>query len=453
MMTLLTVGVLALAAPETFVLNAPENVWDVVSEDFNQDGRGDLLALCCDEKSDPLRKQAVLFPADAAGAYAETPSFSLPLAPETGALFLSEFDGAPPREVVAVTGEGARICQYKDGALVLLEEISFVSLFPSGSKEPAFLENISEDVDGDGRDEWFVPMPLSVEVRRAGAALARIPCDVVSEIRSGANLSVWHRIPAVQVVETPNETLKGLAFLSDEYADFAFGQDWAQRARFRIPVNLEEKWESDARMADINRDGAPDIMVTQTKGTVNLEVLTQVYIATAPYTYAEKPSATFRATGSIADGVLRDVDGDEDLDMIYIRVPFGARNVMNFILRGKVHVEADVYLFDGDAFPDKPAFQDGLTIDAPEGREQVGHALADFDGDKRIDLALAASRDAISVYRGSEDRFIEKDAWQTLSVPGFGVARVLELGGGPGKDIALYHPSGDNRKRIDVIVF
>lgn len=446
------IGLVALTAPQSYVLQSTLDVWDVTAHDLNRDGYGDILVLACDEKTSPLQKHLAAFLANEEGAYSQDPSFVLPLAPESGALVLSETDGTPPADLVIVNAEGAQLFRFAGSAFEFGSTVRFDSLFPSGSKHPSFLRNVSTDLDGDGRDEWIVPKPLGVEIRRADASIAHVTCDIASEI-SGGDLFISHRLPALHTFELEGANRKGLAFLSDEYADFAYGPAWSDHHRFKIPLNLKEKWEASTKMADINKDKWPDLMVTQTRGTVNLEVLTQVYLANGPFSYPEMPSATFQAQGSIANGFLADVDGDELLDMIFIRVPFGVRNIMNFMLRAMVHVEADVYLFKDGKFADKPQFQEGLTIGAPEGREEVAHTLADFNGDGRLDLALATQRHELSIFTGSSDRFVSKKPWQTIGLPSFGTARPHDLNGNEARDLIIFHTSGEHQKRVEVLVF
>ncbi|HNR30160.1 MAG TPA: VCBS repeat-containing protein [Candidatus Hydrogenedentes bacterium] len=453
MLVLAGIGLVVLAAPANYILEAPENVCDVTATDLNLDGVGDILVLYCDEKSAPPRKGLGIYFGREDGSYPAAPATVIELSPEVGALMLAERDGAPPVELVALDAKGATLYRYAAGAFAAADRIPFYSLLPSGGKEPRFLRNVAVDLDGDGMDEWLIPVPLGVEVRRGDSALAEIQCDVASSVSSATHLSVSHRYPTFHVFDVPDSLQKGLAFLTDEYADFAYGEHWAERDRFRIPVDLEEKWDASVRMADINQDGWPDIMVTQTRGTVNLEVLTQVYLATGLCEYPEQPTATFHAKGAFASGVLADVDGDDYLDMIFVRVPFGPRNIMNFVLRGKVRVEADVYLFRDGAFPSAPSLQDGLTIDAPEGKEQVGHTLADFDGDGRLDLSLATRRDELAVYVGSPDHFISRRPWHTVQIPSFGVARAHDLNRNAAEDLIIFHPSGEHRKRVEVVVF
>ena len=441
------------SAPETFVLHATHNVWDVAVHDFTGNGNSDILVLSCDETSYPLVKQAGLYLAGDDGAYPEAPSLTLVLPPESGPLFLAETDGAPPKEIVVADAEGATIYAFEDGALVERSRPRFASLLPGGVRKPSFLRNAAMDLDGDGIDEWIIPAPLGVEIRQPGGEAVRVPCDVHGEASGGEGMYLTYRVPAPHVFTIPGAQRQGVAFLSDEFADFAYGENWAQHHRYRIPLQLEEKWETRTKMADINQDGWPDIMVSQTRGTVNLQVITHVYIAAGPFAYPEQPSATFEAHGSIASGMLRDVNGNGYLDMIYIRVPFGVRNIVNFMVRGKVRIDADVYLFDGIRFPDAPNYSASLTIGAPEGREQVAHALADFTGDGRLDLAIATSRDELAIHAGESNRLFARSPTLRVQVPSFGDARAYDLNGSGGQDLIIFRPDGPNSQRVEVLVF
>ncbi|MFP4499821.1 MAG: FG-GAP repeat domain-containing protein [Candidatus Hydrogenedentota bacterium] len=441
------------AEPQHFVLHAPHNVWDVAVHDFNENGTQDVLVLSCDEQRYPLPKQLGLHESSRSGKYKQKPSHTIDMDPDSGIVFLAEVDGTPPKEVVVANAEGAIVYAYTPDGFDEVARPRFVSLLPSGTREPTIVNQFAQDLDGDGIDEWLVPVPLGVQIRHAEAVITRIPCDIHSEAGGGNALRISHRVPAPHTFRFAGVPQKGIAFLSDEFADFAYGPEWDQHRRFRIPVNLEEKWEASAKMADINGDNWPDLLVTQTRGTVNLEVLTQVYVAAAPFAYPEKPSATFTAQGSIANGMLRDVNGDGLLDMIYIQVPFGLGNIVNFVVRGKVRVDADVYLYDGLQFPETPNYTASLTIEAPEGREQVAHAMADFTGDGRLDLAIATDRDTLTFHLGKEDRFLDRKSAFDVSLPSFGNARTVKLDNNDKSDLLIFRPDGKHSTRVEVLVF
>ncbi len=450
LVTLLTLA--ALETPQQSVLRTPIGVWDVTVEDLNQDGRNDILLLVSDPDSDPLVKGLRVHLAGEAGAYAEAASSALTLPAEIGAVFLAEYDGAAPREVVAVYAAGARVYQWQDNALTEIAAPRFNSLFPSYTTEPKIIQGLAQDLDRDGRDEWLIPQPTGFEVRRGDEARTLITCDVVSSVSRDGDVRISHRLPALQAFDVEGYDTQVLSFLSDEFADFAFGPGWEQHYRYAVPVNLEEKWEASAALDDINADGFPDLVVTQMRGTANIEAVTQVYMAEAPFQYPEEPNATFTASGAIASPGLRDVDGDGLKDIIFVRIPFGVGNFINFFVRGKLGIEADVYLYN-DGFGDEPDFDTSFSLEAPDGREEIAYVMADFNGDGRLDAAFGDEADQLDIHLGEEDNFLSRRPVMELSLPSFGTARHYDLNGNANQDIVLFHPSGANQTRVEVVVF
>ena len=411
------------------------------------------MAVCCDEASNPLNKFLAVFLADESGGYPAKPSVTTPLDPSIGALFEADVDGTPPREILAANAEGIAAYGYQDGALKPVLEVSFLSLFPSGSREPGFLHDATADLNGDGIDEWFVPMPAGFDVRNGTGLLASIPCDVNSTIRTGSGLNISNRYPAYHAFAMDGEKSKAVAFLSDEFADFAYGADWKEHRRFKIPINLGDKWDTSANMDDINDDGMPDLIVTQTQGTINLKALTQVYLAQGPMTYSETPTATFESRGSFAAPILKDVNGDKKLDIIFVNIPFGVKFFVNLFVWKKLGVDLQIYLFDGAGFATKPDFSTSLSIDAPEGKEQAAYALGDFNGDGKTDAAFGAGPEQLLLHAGGSGKFISPKPYMTLKVPAFGVARPYDLNGNAAEDIVVFHPGIKLKERIEVLVF
>jgi hypothetical protein len=184
-----------------------------------------------------------------------------------------------------------------------------------------------------------------------------------------------------------------------------------------------------------------------------MKAITQVYMATAPFTYPQKPDAVFEAAGGLAAPAFVDVDGDGKRDMILIQVPLSVRNIISLFTRRKVSVRLEVYLLTDGRFGDKPTFTESFTLDVPDGLERVAYTIADFNGDKRVDVAFAAGSNRLVIHTGSADAFIGSRPWVGFDIPAFGVARAYDLNNNDAKDLILRHPGGDHKKRIDVIVF
>ena len=445
--------ILSAESYQAYVLHTDAAVWNVAARDVTGDGKAEIFAACCDEDSYPLKKFVAVFIADPAGGYPVQPSLVVDLAPSISTLFLAETDGKPPAELVAVDAEGATICRFEEGRFVPGATPRFSSLLPSGAKHPLFLESAAEDLDSDGIDEWIIPVPSAYEIRKPNGSLARVVSDVVSEISEDDSVNIFYRLPSCHPFALEGETQKCLAFLSDEFADFTHGKNWSETSRFKIPLNLEDKWQATSRMADIDANGMPDLVVTQLKGTINMKAVTHVYLANGRFTYPDKPTATFEANGAISSPVVTDVDGDGKQDLVFMTIPFGLKNVVNFFLRKKLSARVEVYLFEDGAFPSKPTFAESALLDAPEGRERIAYAIGDFNGDGRKDAAFGESADKLAFRTGSAEQFVSPRPWVVLSIPSFGTALPLDLNGNKAQDLVMYHPGGANKKRIDVVVF
>lgn len=437
-----------------YALETEADVWDVTAADLNGDGVEDLIAYCSEGENATPEKSLAVFLGRPGGVYTSHPSFVHALPEENGTAFVAEWDGAAPEELVTASHAGARIYRLDAGTFAPVAEVAFASLFPQSTREPLFMRDVAQDLDGDERDEWLIPVAGGYEVWQEGEAVATVPAPIESELRDyGTNYMVTHRLPAVHSFELAGERLRGLAFLNATHADFAYGDQWSRHTRYEIPQQLREDWDSSTDLRDINADGLPDLLVRQTSGTVNLEVLTQVYLARDLFIYPDMPDAEFRSKGSFTTSALIDVNGDERLDLVLVSVPLGFKNILNYFFRNKVEVQVDVHLYSGEGFGQRPSMDTEVTVEAPEGRERVAYSMGDFDGDGRVDAAIGLDAGELAVYRGVRDDFLTHRPWFTLEIPTFGVARRADLNGNGNDDLVLHHPSGPHQKRIDVIVF
>jgi hypothetical protein len=453
----LIMGFLLAAAdePQHSVLTCSLDVWDISVRDIDGDGANDLIALCGDENSSPLTKHAAVFLANDSGVLPSTPQVVLPLAANTGAAFIAEVNGRAGAELVVTSPVGAVVYGYQGGRFEEMLSPRFNSLLPGGSRFPRFLPTLAEDLNGDGIDEWLIPVAGGYSIRNAEKHLADVACDVVSEVRSGPSTTIFisHRLPQVHAFSLAGDDQKALAFLNGEVADFAHGDQWSERTRFEIPMTMEEQWATDAQLHDISGNGLPDLVVTQTKGTINVTVRTEIYLATEPFAYPEEPSALLESKSAFAAPLIKDLNDDKKLDLLYIKVPYGIPFFVNLFLRRKVSVKAEAYHFGEGGFASSPDYTATLTVEAPDGREQAAYTLGDFNGDGAIDLAVGSGKTKLVIRPGEKGGFLASKAWKTLQVVPFGEARTYRINDNNCDDLVIFHPSGSAKKSIDIIVF
>jgi hypothetical protein len=444
---------LVLGQAQHTVFTTERPMWDVLAADVNGDEFKDILIYCSDADAEVPTKELCMFLAGEKGRFDSARKIRVPLSPANGTAFVTEFDGKPPREIVLFDQASATVLRLTGDVLSEVARFDLTSLLPTGTREPLFFREACKDLDGDGREEWLLPLADGYGVFADGKLIAKLPAPISSELRDYSNFQIGHRLPAVSTFALPGERQRAIALLSDTQADFSHGENWREHVRYAIPKRLDKKWDASAELDDVNGDGLPDLMVTQTSGTINLETETQIYVATGPFTYPAAPDARISRTGSFTSAALRDTNGDKKLDLVFISVPIGIGNIINYFLRKKVTVEAAVYEFGPKGFPAKPSRKASLTIEAPEGRERSAYALGDFDGDGYLDAAVGTGANLMSFYRGSSREFLSSSPWVKLDMPTFGVARTGDLDGNGNDDLILIHPSGPNEKRMEVVMF
>lgn len=450
---LLCLFVSATAEPVVYELTADAPVWDIAVHDLNGDGRKDILALCNDHDAQPPRKFVATFLAEDDGSYPPQPSSILNLDQSIGVSFLAEINGHPPKELVAVDHASATWYRFSDKEFSRGGKTPIQTLLPGGSKEPIFLKNAAEDLDGDGIDEWILPVPLGHELHNAHGRIRAIPSDVASETRQAGSTYIIHRLPSFATFKFGDMKNKGLAFLSDDAADFSYGPNWSEHTRFRIPVDLRDKWDSSTTIKDINGDSIPDLMVTQTEGTAKMKVTTHIYIATAPYVYPEIPTATFEKRGALTTPTLVDTNGNGQQDLALIEIPLSIKSMFNYFVRNKLSTRINVHLFKDGGYDQTPSFRTNISLEAPNGREQVAYTMGDFNGDKNLDVAYGSAKNKLTIHPGTAGGGFASRSLLSLELPAFGIARKVRLDKNTRDDIVIFHPGGSNQNRIDVVLF
>ena len=448
-------AVLAAPQPQVYQLNTQLPVWDVSARDVSGNGHDDIFAVAADDEPGSNERGLAVFLARDNGGYYGEPHFVLPLEDKVGSLFWAEVDGSEPKELVVAHAEGATIYQFTEGRFEVLAEPEFMSLFPESARRPRFLNDLAVDLTGDGIDEWLIPMPTGYAVRNAEEEIAYVRCEVDTGAGGGGEdgLTIRHSYPAFKAFDAPYSDNKAFVFLDDEQADFAYGPDWATRHRFELPLADDDEWDASAKLTDITGDGLPDLVITKLKGSLNVTVVTEVYLAEEPFVYPVEPTARYVFEGAFATPVVIDVDGDGRQDLVFLKVPYSIGSFVSYFLRGRVTVQADVYMYGDNGFSDRPAYTGSFPIEVPDGRRSVAYTMGDFSGNGHTDVAFGAGDDALVIHKNTPGEFLSRRPWLTLDVPPHGNARARDLSNNGIDDIIIYHPDSDLSKRIHVVLF
>lgn len=465
---------LAVAAPvpELHTLSVPGTLAGVRARDVDGDGRAEVLAIVYDADTESDRRLVWFVPGED-GAYPAEPSGALPLPAETGGVFLAEYDGPAPVEVMLTGADGVAVYRFAGpGALERTAEQAFQSLYPAHLPRPQFLDDAAADLDGDGVDDWFVPKPGGIEVRLAGRTPHLLACDVRGAMSPYGETrgQLVYRFPGV--VPFREGGAMALALAGGRFVEIARGPDWAVGARLPIPWRMETPEREqralrkgddlmprppdatgDLILADLNADGLPDLVVTEAKGTVNAEATTRVYFAQPGPRYPETPDAVIENAGSYVKPGVVDLDGDGFQDLHFIEIPFGMGFLVNYFVRDRITMHLKGYLYRDGGYPEDPQLTARLALGDAQKSDDGAFTHGDFNGDGRADLALGDGTDTLQFRAGSEKDLFEDDPFATVDVPPYGVARTVRLDANERDDVVLFRPYDPEAARIHLIRF
>jgi len=437
--------------PELITLNLVPVIRDVIVEDINHDNKKDLIVFSSEE--DGYEKKIIIF-----YQQSETPkfnekfSFSFQIKEPCSVIFITKI-GNEHNCLVIANSENLCLYRFKDNEMVLERTVTYPNAFSYNAKEPVVMRDMSYDLDNDGTDEWFIPTPRGVTIFKNFTPLSEIDFHIFHEIYSGNNMTLFYQFPVIYPLKKSQENPKPVAFLGDKEIVFAYGENWKLTKTIKIDRKNPEKWDSTYRLGDINNDGFPDILFTETQGTINLRTTLYIYISEGEYQYPANPQFEYTIKGAVSLPIMKDINNNNKDDLILFNIPLGLTNFINFFLRGKMSVETKVFLSDSNSLPLKPDYQTTMTMDAPDGKDQIAYAIDDFSGDGILDIAYGQSHNTIQINIGLQEGNLKTKQWTKVNIPAFGIIRTSYINDNKSKDIIIYRPTGENKERVDIILF
>lgn len=447
------VSLICVDVPNVITLDLDYAVKDVECVDLDGDGLKDIILL--GNIDDTYKKvMRVYWGKTESEGFLTKDEFSQWLLEDPfSAVFFSSAGNDKPAEVVFANSERLYVYVFVNRDKKFSSSMDLHTTFPYDSKEPLIMRNIVYDLDNDGTPEWLIPVPEGISIVQNLRVVNVIQVRVFHQIYVSNSLTLFYHFPVVYPLLKVEELPKPVAVVGEEEMVIARGENWKDVRKYQISKTSGEKWDFASKVGDINGDGFPDILVSETVGTVNMKTTVKMYISEGPYKYSGKPKFEYKIRGAMSLSLIKDVDSDNRDDLILFNIPLGLTNFINFFLRKKLTVDALVFLFGSDSIPNKPAYTSSVTMDAPEGRDQVAYAVADFSGDGVLDIAYGVSENVLALNCGTKEGFLKTKDWMKLNLPSFGIIKVVDVNKNKRADMILYRPTGEFKKRVDVIIF
>ncbi len=452
LMAIISLSSILTISPEVITLNLEPIVQNVIVEDINQDKLKDLIFLICEE--DGYNKKLIVFyQQQEVPKFGESFSYTFPISEPCSVLFTTTGENNKHFIVIA-NSDGFYLYSFNGNKMDMEKHIEFSNMFPYNSREPTIINTLSFDLDEDGIDEWFIPTAHGVTILKNYIPISDVSLNIFHEVFSDTKLTLYYQLPLIYPMKTNINGTNPIAFLGDRELAFAHGENWGLTTKIDIERKNPEKWDFTYLLADVNKDTFPDILLTETEGTLNMKTNVYMYISEGNFKYPQQPQFMYKIKGAVCLPAIEDVNNDKQDDLILFNIPIGLTNFINFFVRGKLSVDSKVFLSDGKQLPLKPSYQTDILIDAPEGKDQIAYAVDDFSGDGLLDIAFGRARNTLQINTSNSDKgTIKIKQWMRLDIPGFGLIKTADINDNRSRDMIIHRPSGEDKNRVDIIIF
>ncbi len=475
----------ALAGEEAFklsTLSVADKLLYLEDEDLNLDGLKDILIIHRKGLRPVETKWVSIFWQMEGGGFSTAADQSWEIDSLAISLDIGNVAGDDRKEICILTPEGVSYYPidgdvYEIDSRVLLETGDLIGLFPSKRTVP--LIDFVRDWNGDGRDEvavfkfhglsifhpdstgaYTIENLLEIELR---TAIGRVMTEGERDQTQG--LYMAYSFPAMKLLDFDGDGLEDLC---------ATRRGWVRVYRRREdgffepkPVidhyfdvlTQKEKIEGIASVQtivyDLNNDGHGDAIVTKqtAKGLSNFRGVINIFNG-GPEGYTDQPDQVIISEGTAsAMSFIRDVNGDERLDLILPSVKISISAIIRFLITRSIPINFNIFLLQEDnRFSDRPDFTKEVKFKIDFSGDSDTQAMdldGDYNGDRRKDFVFGTGETELSIYLGEsghKDRLFSKKPVAKVEAEAYGDLRSPDLNDDGYSDMIIYYPNSKDKK-------
>lgn len=486
--TILSAGAMStgsVAAEEVFkvsTLSIADKLLYLEAEDLDLDGLKDILIVHRKGLQPDETKWVSIFWQMEDGGFSTAADQSWEIDSLAISLDIGNVAGDSRKEICILTPSGVSFYPidgnvYETELRVLLETDGLAGIFPSKRTVPVI--DFVRDWNNDGRDEVAVFKfkglcifhPDSAGAYTIQNGLEMEPRTgigrVTSEGEQGQTQGLWmsYSFPAMKLLDFDGDglndlcaTRQGWVRVYHQNKDGHFESKPAIDHYFDV-LTQKEKIEGIANVQtivyDLNNDNYGDAIVTKqtAKGLSNFRGVINVFHG-GPDGFAETPEQVIISEGTAsALSLIRDVNGDDRLDLILPSVKISISAIIRFLVTRSIPINFNIFLLQEDnRFSERPDFTKEVKFKIDFSGDSDTQAMdldGDFNGDKRKDFVFGTGETELSIFLGEsghDDRLFSKKPVTRVEAEAYGEMESLDLNNDGYSDITIYYPNSKDKK-------